>query len=105
MSWNRRAYNIGFFYNQERISFKDLEDIFTYEFLNDEGFEAAPKVEPNADGAVEAGAPKPDNKIKQDSNITNLIDSTKENCQISIQLNITEKKSRLYSSLKTKRFN
>ena len=33
--------------------------------VNDEGFEAAPKVEPNADGAVEAGAPKPDNKIKQ----------------------------------------
>ena len=31
--------------------------------VNDEGFEAAPKVEPNADGAVEAGAPKPDNKI------------------------------------------
>jgi len=27
------------FYNQERISFKDLEDIFTYEFLNDEVFE------------------------------------------------------------------
>ena len=53
----------------------------------------------NIETKIIAEEKNPDNKIEQDSNITNLIDSTKENCQISIQLNITEKKIEVDSNL------